>query len=255
VEAAQALNPKDSFKECAAQCPAMIVIPAGSFTMGANKNEPGQDFTQQPQHTVTIDRPFAVSQYEITFDDWDACTNYGDCPHISDAGYGRGSQPVIDLTWSEAQHYADWLSKMTGKTYRLLAESEYEYAARAGTQTAYPWGDDVGKNNADCNGCGSQWDNTRTAPVGSFAPNAYGLYDMVGNVWEWTQDCWHDTYEGAPSDGSTWTTAGGGDCSKRVNRGGAFVSFPTIIRCAERWGYPADGRFDAVGFRVARELP
>jgi formylglycine-generating enzyme required for sulfatase activity len=255
VEAAQALNPKDTFKECAAECPEMIVIPAGSFTMGASKNEPGQDFTQQPQHTVTFAKPFAVSKYEITFDDWDACTNYGDCPHISDAGYGRGSQPVIDLTWSEAQHYADWFSKMTGKTYRLLAESEYEYAARASTQTAYPWGDDVGKANADCNGCNSQWDNTRTAPVGSFAPNSFGLYDMVGNVWEWTQDCWHDTYEGAPSDGSAWTTAGSGDCSKRVNRGGSFVSFPTIVRCAERWGYPADGRFDAVGFRVARELP
>ena len=255
VAAAQALNPKDTFKECAAQCPEMIVIPAGSFTMGASQTEPGQDWTQEPQHAVTIARPLAVSKYEITFDDWDACTNYGDCPHISDAGYGRGSQPVIDLDWSEAQHYADWFSKMTGKTYRLLTESEYEYAARAGTQTPYPWGADAGKANADCNGCGSKWDNTRTAPVGSFAPNAFGLFDMVGNVWEWTQDCWHDTYEGAPADGSAWTGANGGDCTKRVDRGGAFVSAIDIIRCAERWGYPADGRFDAVGFRIARELP
>jgi formylglycine-generating enzyme required for sulfatase activity len=255
AEAEQALKPKDAFKECAAACAEMVVIPAGSFTMGSNNNESGKDYTQEPQHAVTIAKPLAVSKYEITFDEWDACSDYGDCPHVSDAAYGRGSQPVIDLTWSEAQHYAEWFSKMTGKTYRLLSESEYEYAARAGAQTAYPWGDDVGKGNADCAGCGSQWDKTRTAPVGSFPPNAFGLYDMVGNVWELTQDCWHDTYEGAPSDGSAWTSDNNGDCTRHVDRGGAYVSTVDFIRCAERWGYPADARFDAVGFRIARELP
>jgi formylglycine-generating enzyme required for sulfatase activity len=243
----QALKPKDSFRECATNCPTMIVVPAGSFIMGSPN-----DWTERPRHTVTISKPFAVSQYEVTFADWDACSDYGDCPRLSDAGFGRGRQPVIGVTWQEAQHYADWFSKMTGKTYRLLDEAEYEYAARAGSQTAYPWGDDVGVGNTDCNGCGSQADNRRPSPVGSFGPNAFGLYDIVGNVWEWTQDCWHYNYDGAPADGSAWIA--GGDCDKHVNRGGSYVSLPNFVRCSSRWGYPSDGRYDSVGFRLARTI-
>ena len=128
-------------------------------------------------------KPFAVSKFEVTFDDWDACVAYGDCnPVVRDSGWGRGRQPVINVTWDDAQRYVAWLSRMTGRTYRLLSEAEWEYAARAGTQTAYSWGDEIGKGNANCHGCGSQWDRRQTAPVGSFAANAFGLYDMLGNV-------------------------------------------------------------------------
>ena len=250
--AEQALKPKDSFKECSGDCPQMIVIPAGSFAMGLPSGNKASDPSEQPQHAVTIGKPFAVSEYEITFAEWDTCTTFGDCPHLSDSGLGRGQQPVIGVTWDEAQHYAAWLSEMTGKTYRLLGEAEYEYAARAGTTTAYPWGNDVGKGNTDCNGCGTRWDNKTPAPVGSFSPNAFGLYDMVGSVWEWTQDCWHNDYTNAPTDGSVWIA--GGDCTKHPVRGGSYVSDPSYIVSASRWGYRSDGRFDSVGFRVARTL-
>ena len=162
-----------------------------------------------------------MSKFEVTFDEWDACVAYGDCdPRVSDSGWGRGRQPVINVTWDDAKRYVAWLSRMTGKPYRLLTEAEWEYAARAGTQTAYSWGDEIGKGNANCDGCGSQWDNKQTAPVGSFAANAFGLYDMHGNVWEWVEDCFHDNYEGAPDDGSAWTADG--DCNSRVLRGGSW---------------------------------
>lgn len=250
--AEQALKPKDTFKECSGDCPQMIVIPAGSFAMGSPSGEKGADPTERPEHNVTLGKSLAVSQYEITFAQWDTCTTFGDCPQLSDSGFGRDQQPVIGVTWEEAQHYAAWLSKMTGNTYRLLTEAEYEYAARAGTTTAYPWGNDIGKGNSDCYDCGTRWDNKTPAPVGSFSPNAFGLYDMVGNVWEWTQDCWHDDYVDAPVDGSAWTARG--DCTRRVVRGGSYVSYPSYIRSASRWGYRSEGRFDSVGFRVARTL-
>jgi formylglycine-generating enzyme required for sulfatase activity len=128
----------------------------------------------------------------------------------SDHGWDRGRQPVIEVSWTHAKAYVAWLSTKTGKPYRLLGEAEYEYATRAGMQTAYPWGNDIGKNNANCRRCGSQWDNKQPASVGSFAPNGFGLNDMVGNVWAWTEDCYHDRYDGAPLDGTAWTI---GDCS------------------------------------------
>ena len=140
---------------------------------------------------------------------------------------------------------------MTGKPYRLLTEAEYEYAARAGTQTAYPWGDDIGKNNANCNGCGSQWDNKQTAPVGSFAPNAFGLYDMVGNVWEWVEDCWHNNYDGAPADGSAWIT---GDCSTPVVRGGSWYYPSALVQSFFRYWVKSDIWSTGTGFRVGRTL-
>ena len=140
----------------------------------------------------------------------------------------------------------------TGKPYRLLSEAEFEYAARAGTQTAYPWGDDIGKNNANCAGCGSQWDNMQTAPVGSFAANQFGLHDMLGNVWEWVEDCLHYSYEGAPTDGSAWTA--GGECSRRVIRGGSWHSDPEGVRSASRLRGTSVFRFDDLGFRVGRTL-
>lgn len=212
--AEQALKPdsNQNFRECAPKqqdkdyCPDMVVVPAGSFMMGSPATEQGHRTPEEPLHQVTIAKPFAVSKYELTFDEWDTCINYGDCPQgISDTGFGRGQQPVINVSWDDAQRYVAWLSKMTGKTYRLLSEAEYEYATRAGTTTAYPWGRwDIGKNNANCNGCGSKWDKQGTAPVGSFAPNRFGLYDMVGNVYGWTEDCSYNNYNGAPTDGSAW---------------------------------------------------
>jgi formylglycine-generating enzyme required for sulfatase activity len=194
-----------------------------------------------------------VSKNELTFAEWDACAAQGGCnPHVVDNSFGRGRQPVINVSWDEAtREYVAWLSSITGKTYRLLTEAEYEYAARAGTTTAYPWGDNVGTNNANCSGCGSAWDHDKTAPVGSFAPNKFGLYDMVGNVEEWTEDCYADNYQGAPADGSAWTSA---NCIVRVVRGGWWGRGPGSVRSASRDGYGTDAREGGLGFRVARTL-
>lgn len=251
ADAEQALKPGQSFKECASDCPDMIVVPAGQFTMGSAVTEPGHDWSEGPLHTVTIGRRFAVSKYEVTFADWDACAKYGNCRDLGMEA-DQAHYPVYSITWSEAQDYAAWFSRMTGKKYRLLTEAEYEYAARSGTESAYPWGNLVGKANADCNGCGTQWDNKEPAPVGSFAANGFGLYDMSGNVWQWTSDCWHANYEGAPTEDSAWIA--GGDCKVRVARGGSFVSYPEFVRCAARWGFPVSTHRDSIGFRLARTL-
>jgi formylglycine-generating enzyme required for sulfatase activity len=161
----------------------MVVIPAGSFAMGSPQGEPGRKLTEAPQPIVTIAKPFAASKFEVTFAEWDACAAHGDCtPQVSDHGWGRGRRPVIDVSWEDPQRYLAWLSKITGKTYRCSLKRNTS-TQRAGTQTAYPWGDDVGNNHANCAGCGNRWDATQTAPAGSFAPNQFGLYDMVGNVW------------------------------------------------------------------------
>jgi formylglycine-generating enzyme required for sulfatase activity len=143
------------------------------------------------------------------------------------------------------------LSRKTGKPYRLLSGAEFEYAARAGSQTAYPWGNDIGKGNANCDGCGSRWDGKQTAPVGSFAANAFGLYDMVGNVWQWVQDCYHDHYIGSRGDGSASTR---GACSSYVVRGGSYLYGPQNLRSARRFGYAAGSRNSILGFRVGRTL-
>ena len=205
-EAALKPDPNKSFRECTPRqqgtdyCPDMIVIRAGPFLMGSPASEPGQ-------HTVAIAKPLAVSKYELTFAEWDTCATYGECAKgIIDNGFGRGQRPVINVSWDDAQTYVRWLSKMTGKTYRLLSEAEYEYATRAGTTTAYPWASDdpnslVGR--ANCDGCGGKWGNKQTAPVGQFPANEFGLYDMVGNVWEWVEDCYHENFKGSPpTDGS-----------------------------------------------------
>jgi formylglycine-generating enzyme required for sulfatase activity len=218
-EAERALKPLANFRECAKDCPEMIVIPAGEFMMGSPATDKSRYTNELPQRPVTIARPFAISKFDVTFDDWDACISVGACPKAADSGFGRNTRPVINVGWDDAQTYVAWLSRMTGQPYRLLTEAEWEYAARAGSTTVYYWGDEIGKGNANCAGCGSQWDNRQTSPVGSFKPNAFGLYDMAGNVWQWVQDCYHDDYKGAPTDGSGWTS---GDCSRRVVRGGSF---------------------------------
>ncbi len=245
--------PGDTFKDCAADCPEMVVVPAGSFLMGSPASEPGHGSSEDPQHVVKIAKPFAVAKFELTFARWDACAGNGGCDaRISDSSFGRGRQPVINVTWNDAKCYAAWLAKMTGKPYRLLSEAEYEFAARAGTRTAYPWGDTIGKNNANCNGCGSRWDDLQTAPVGSFLPNHFGLYDMVGNVYEWVDDCLHADYDGGPTDGSAWIADG--SCNGRMIRGGSWADDPLDLRSASRPWSPATVRRNFIGFRVARSL-
>ena len=251
-----ALKPGDVFRECPVEagtdyCPQMVVVPAGSFMMGSTTpNLPNQS-AALPQHRVSIAAPFAVAKYELTFDEWDTCVNYGDCGSVDDAGYGRARQPVINISWVGAQRYVAWLSKVTGKPYRLLSEAEYEYATRAGTQTLYPWGDQLGNNNANCKDCGSPWDGGQTAPVGAFPANAFGLHDMVGNVFEWVEDCWHDNFDGAPADGSAWVT---GDCSKRVIRAGSWYYPGTLLQSFFRYWVKSDIWSTGTGFRVARTL-
>jgi formylglycine-generating enzyme required for sulfatase activity len=253
--AERALRPADVFRECAKDCPEMVVVPAGEFTMGSPVTEIGGYRNERPQHRVTIAKPFAVSKFEVTFADWDACVSVGGCPQegrADDVGFGRGTRPVIFVSWDDAQAYVAWLSRMTGKAYRLLTEAEWEYAARAGTTTAYFWGAEISRNNANCDGCGSQWDHRQTAPVGSFAPNAFGLHDMHGNVWEWVEDCYHDNYNGAPNNGSAWIE--GGDCRRRIVRGGAWSDIPVTLRAASRHWIPAVIRANLLGFRVGRTL-
>jgi formylglycine-generating enzyme required for sulfatase activity len=266
ASAESVLKPADTFRECASPpgkdyCPQMVVVPAGQFMMGSPE-VPMVDFPNttvqqivasvQPQHKVTIPAAFAVSKNEITFDEWDTSVADGHCGEVDDYGFGRGQQPVIGVSLSGAQCFVAWLSKMTGKTYRLLGEAEYEYAARAGTQTAYPWGDQAGTNNANCKDCGSQWDGVKPAPVGSFPPNAFGLNDMVGNVFEWVADCWHDSYQNAPTDGSPWLT--GGDCTSRAIRGGSYYYPSTTVMSAFRYWAKDNTSGTTLGFRVARTL-
>ena len=244
------MQPGVTFRDCA-RCPEMVVVPAGQFRMGDLADD-GYD-VERPVHQVTIDYPFAVGKYEVTFEEWEACVAAGGCTHRpDDRGWGRGSRPVIYVSWNDAQEYVDWLSRETGKLYRLLSEAEWEYVARAGSTTRYPWGDDVGTNKANCLGCGSQWDNESTAPVGSFEANAFGLFDTVGNVEEWVKDCYYDSYQGAPADGSAWTS---GNCYRVVLRGGSWNSLPRYRRSAARsstWRDIVGG--SSLGFRVARTL-
>jgi formylglycine-generating enzyme required for sulfatase activity len=217
----------------------MVVVPAGSYRMGGSLE------VEQPQHTVTIAKPFAVSKYELTFADWDACVSGGGCNGYKpdDKGWGRGKQPAMNVHWDDARRYVKWLSVVTGRTYRLLSEAEYEYAARAGTTTAYPWGDDIKLNGtvmANCSDCGSRW-HLLPAPVGSFAQNRFGLYDTVGNVWEWVEDCGHMNYNGAPTDDSAWIS--GSDCGERMARGGSFVMPAKDLHSSYRLRFTPEYRY------------
>jgi formylglycine-generating enzyme required for sulfatase activity len=253
AEAERALKPGASFRECSkdTSCPEMIVARAGEFTMGSPAAEQGRYPNESPQHKVTIAAPFVVSKFDVTFDDWDACVSVGGCPDVDDLTYGRGTKPLINVTWAQAQQYVAWLAEMTGQPYRLLTEAEWEYAARAGATTAYSWGDEVGQGKANCDGCGSKWDKVETSPVGSFPPNAFGLYDTAGEVWQWVQDCAHNDYQGAPTDGSEWTR---GDCAEHIVRGGSWLVTPQFLRSAVRVGVPVEDHNSDLGFRVARTL-
>jgi formylglycine-generating enzyme required for sulfatase activity len=248
-----AANPGSDFKECAAACPRMVVVPAGKGWMGSLANEKFRsENDESPRHEVTFAKPFAVGKTEVTFAQWDTCVAAGACPETYDNNWGRGNQPVINVSWDEAKQYVAWLSRITGKDYRLLTEAEWEYAARAGTATTYFWGDDIGDGNANCAGCGSKWDLKQTAPVGSFRANAFGLHDMHGNVDEWVEDVYHDSYQGAPLDGSQWIKDG--DPDKRIHRDGSWMNDARRLRSAYRNAEPPFHRYENLGFRVARTL-
>jgi formylglycine-generating enzyme required for sulfatase activity len=253
----RALQPKETFKECDA-CPEMVVIPRGTFTMGSPAAEKERESHEGPQRLVTFSRQLAVGVFAVTFDEWDACVAGGGCGHRpADQGWGRGRRPVINVSWKDANAYLLWLSRKTGKTYRLLSEAEREYVARAGTTTPFWWGSSISSSQANYDGNYTYNDGPkgerrgRTVPVDSFLPNPFGLYQVHGNVWEWTGDCWNDSHSGAATDGAALITAG---CRDRVLRGGSWDKGPLRLRsaCRDR-GHP-DVRSDYLGFRVARTL-
>jgi formylglycine-generating enzyme required for sulfatase activity len=245
-EKERALEPGSEFAECSGGCPTMVVLPAGKYQMGSPEGV-GLN-TEHPQHEVAI-ASFAIGKHEVTMQEWDACVAAGVCPATSDTGWGRGSRPAINLSWEDAQIYADWLSRHTGKSYRLPSEAEWEYAARAGTTTLYSFGDDA----ATLNDYAWNKENSgrMTHPTAEKKPNAFGLHDVHGNVWEWVEDRGHPSYEGAPSDGSAWTE---GVTSDRMMRGGDFFFEPSFLRSGQRYMLPSNFRNYSVGFRVARTL-
>lgn len=248
----------DVFRDCSV-CPEVVILPPGSFLMGSvqrGMETPGRE--EMPQHLVTIGQPIAVGRYEVTFAEWDACVAEGGCNGYKprDERWGRGNRPVIHVDWNDAQSYVAWLSRKTGKPYRLLSEAEWEYAARAGTTTHYYWGDDPRRTEicAYANAGPLYRCADKTLPVGSLRPNNFGLYDMSGNVLELTADCWNDTYDGAPSDGRVWQE---GDCEVRVMRGGSWyeharMRVPAPFRSAAR--HRGGGGSNYIGFRVARTM-
>jgi formylglycine-generating enzyme required for sulfatase activity len=286
--AADAARPReagDVFRDCPT-CPELVVIPGGEFLMGSDRRDDESFDSERPRHRVTVGG-FALGVHEVTRDEYAAfvaATGRGPgdrCRAVNDdgrwewrdeatwrsPGYSQaGDHPVVCVNWEDAQAYVDWLGEETGAEYRLPSESEWEYAARAGTTTRRHWGDDPDAGCAYANGAdrtakrrfddwtvadctdGVVW----TSPVGAYRANAFGLHDTLGNVWEWVEDCWHENYARAPRDGSTWTT--GGDCGRRVVRGGSWDYLPRVLRSASRNRIVAGYRNDDVGFRVARTL-
>ncbi len=288
ADAERALKPGQTFRECAKNCPEMVVIPAGTFVMGSPDGETpaggldgkprpgplapkeaGRGDDEGPQHEVKIGHAFAAGKFAVTFDDWDECVALGGCPAVSDSGWGKGRQPVINVSWDEAQKYVAWLALMTGKDYRLLSEAEWEYAARAGTSAAYSFGDNYPPSKKICEYANFADISLKKAaptlqtsdicddghavpaPVGSYKPNGFGLYDMHGNVFQWTEDCYQKTYEGVPADGAVNATK---DCKFRVARGGSWYYSPEFLRSAYRLRYSTDIRYNDIGFRVGRML-
>ena len=276
--------PDRSFQECP-ECPQMVGIPAGKFLMGSPASEPGRFDSEGPQHAVTI-KAFALSRYPVTSAEFLAFLNAtGHQPQPCNPVLGLGWRqlhrgqaatptdvepprwPAVCLDWKDAEAYIAWINARARAVrpqlgnrnpYRLPSEAEWEYAARAGTRTARWWGEEIGGGHANCNGCGSKWDNQLLAPIDAFAPNPFGLVGMLGNAWEWTADCWHPSYVGAPADGRAWTD---NFCIRHVVRGGAWNNVPIFVRSAARAAAAqngADQEYDystLTGFRVARDLP
>jgi formylglycine-generating enzyme required for sulfatase activity len=240
------------------QCPEMVVVPAGTFTMGSPPTEEGR-IPGEAQVSVTIPRPFAVGKFAVTFDQWDACVAEGGCNRYrpNDEGWGRGIRPVINVNWDDANTYAKWLSRKTGKTYRLLSEAERQYVTRAGTTTPFWWGSSITPKQANYDGRYAYGGGTKgeyraqTVPVDSFEANPWGLFNVHGNVWEWTADCSNDSKQGNPGNGSARTTS---DCTLRVVRGGSWGNAPQYLRAANRSWFTPGIRNDYLGFRLARTL-
>ena len=279
-------RPEREFKECP-DCPAMVGIPAGGFVMGSPKSEPGRFDAEGPQHHVQL-RAFALAKYDVTSDEFltflresaykpEPCNPMLNLAWQSPGGGKAYSPspaqiepprwPAVCLDWKDAHAYIAWLNGKARRErpqlgaraagpYRLPSEAEWEYAARGGTTAARWWGEELGHDNANCNGCGSDFDYHTLADVDSFASNPFGLYGMLGNAWQWTEDCWHQSYIGAPADGSAWMK---GTCDRHVIRGGAWNNLPAFVRSAVRSGAGPDGKdYDyssLAGFRVARDLP
>jgi formylglycine-generating enzyme required for sulfatase activity len=233
------------FQDCP-DCPAMVKIPGGSFMMGAAQGDP----SAAPQHKATV-APFALGRYPVTVAEWRACTADKGCSSLPKMHEFTDQTPVHNISWDDARQYIAWISKKTGKKYRLPSETEWEYAARAGTTTRYWWGDEVGTFLANCSDCGGKQKDLAPLPVGSFKPNPFGLHDMSGGVSQWTADCWFPNYHGAPSDGSPRDKRG---CQERVLRGGSFRNDRTTIASSSRNHYDASVRYLDHGFRVARGL-
>ena len=239
--------------------PDMVRLPGGRFLMGSPESEPGRFDNEGPQHWVQVP-PFEIGRYPVTFAQWDACVAAGGSTHKpDDAGWGRGQRPVINVSWEDAQEYVRWLCRETGERWRLPTEAEWEYAARAGTTTPFSTGNCITTSqanydgNCDYNDCGAKTGIYvgQTQRVGSYPANAWGLHDLHGNVWEWVEDCYHDNYAGAPTDGSPWTQ---GSCQKRVLRGGSWYFYPRNLRCAYRYRSGSNIQGYDFGFRVARTL-
>ncbi|MFL2686995.1 MAG: formylglycine-generating enzyme family protein [Alphaproteobacteria bacterium] len=233
------MEPGAVFKDCET-CPEMVVIPAGSLKMGGKGS-----WKEKPVYEVKIGYSFAVGKYEVTQAEWEAVM--GKNP----SEFKGARKPVENVSWEDAKSFVKKLSEQTGKEYRLLSESEWEYMARAGSTTKYPWGDEIDSSKAKYKIKGSE---KGTVPVGSYSANAFGVYDTVGNVWEWVEDCWHKTYKDAPIDGSAWLSAGEGDCKERVRRGGSWYNRPGVLHSANRSRSNATRRLNFIGFRIARTL-
>jgi len=240
-----------AFKDCA-NCPEMVVVAAGEFMMGSPADERYRG--AELQHRVVLPA-FAAGKYEVTFEEWDACVADGGCDAYrpDDQGWGRGKRPVTNISWNDAANYVAWLSRKTGKSYRLLSEAEWEYAARAGVGSAFSTGGTLTTEQANFDGSSSLGANRQqTMPVGSFPANAFGLHDMHGNVWEWVADCWHDEYTPAvPADGSAWVEPG---CKGHVMRGGSWEDYIGELRSAARTGGANEDQFYTDGLRVALSL-
>jgi formylglycine-generating enzyme required for sulfatase activity len=243
--------PGTMFRDCA-DCPPMVVVPGGSFLMGTPESELGRAAGEGPRQRVTV-QPFALATTPVTFEEWDACVAAGACAHRpDDHGWGRGTRPVINVSWQDARAYIAWLSGPATGNYRLPSEAEWEYAARAGSVTPYWWGSEVGTDNANCRGCTGDVDLNQTVPVASFRPNPFGLHDMLGNVWQWVEDCGEVPLVGRPAQA---TPVLSGQCRDRGLRGGSWESRPPSIRSGTRNADGPDVRLSIFGFRVAKSLP
>jgi len=205
------------------------------------------DPSEKPTHRVTI-KPFAISKFPVTVREWNACVAAKSCSYVAT---GKEDAAVANLSWTDAQQFVEWLSKVTQKPFRLPSEAEWEYAARGGTRTKFWWGDQLQADMANCKGCNQPYDTSQPLKVGSFKPNSFGLYDMGGNIDQWVADCWHKNYQGAPTDGSAWVD---NDCLSHIIRSGSWKNDPSYVRPSSRDHYDTSVRYPTHGFRIAHSL-